>query len=65
MTVTDNGDGTAVAAAVGPLGDAVVSVSDYSDEVGTAYFSGTLAVSVVAGDVAAIEIVPGTPEPRA
>lgn len=58
INLTDNGDGTAVAAAVGPLGSAVVSVSASSSS-GTQ--TGDLLVNVVAGLAERVEIVAGEP----
>lgn len=64
VTILDNGDGTAVASAVGPLGDVVVTVADDTDADGTPNFSGALAISVVASDVAEIDVVAGAPRDR-
>lgn len=61
LTLTDNGDGTASIAAVGPLGTATVTVSDDTDVDGTPNFQGSLAVDVVASGVTGIVIEPGTP----
>jgi hypothetical protein len=64
VTVTDNGDGTAVATTTGTLGEAVVTATNDFDEDGTADFSGSLAVSVVAGDVFEIALSAGEPVSR-
>lgn len=58
INLTDNGDGTAVAAAVGTLGAANVHVDVTWN--GTT-LGGDLAINVVAGLVERISIVPGTP----
>jgi hypothetical protein len=61
IALTDNGDGTAVAAATGTLGVATVTaVATRTD--GTVAGQGVLAFQVVAGDVASFEIVAGPPE---
>ena len=58
INLTDNGDGTAVAAAVGPLGTATVHVETTVDgEV----LTGDLAIVVVAGIAERIAIVAGDP----
>jgi len=64
VTLTDNGDGTAVATTTGALGEAVVTASNDFDEDGTSDFSGSLAISVVAGDVFEIALAAGTPVSR-
>lgn len=56
VAVTDNGDGTASAAAVGPLGSAFVHVEATS---GGRTVSGDLGITVVAGDAERVEIVAG------
>lgn len=56
INLTDNGDGTANAAAVGPLGNATVHAEAVADDF-TA--TGDLLISVVAGDAERFEIVPG------
>lgn len=56
INLTDNGDGTAVAAAVGPLGTATVHVVT---ELDGAQVSGDLAIVVVAGLAERVTIVPG------
>lgn len=60
INLTDNGDGTAVAAATGTLGIAHVDgVADFGD--GTEV-TGRLEIVVVAGDAERFEIVAGEPE---
>lgn len=60
INLTDNGDGTAVAAATGTLGTAHVDgVADFGD--GT-QVTGRLELVVVAGDAERFEIVAGEPE---
>jgi hypothetical protein len=54
LTLTDNGDGTALIVTTGPTGSALVTAT--GDGV-----IGSLAVDVVAGDVASIQIT-ATPE---
>lgn len=59
IALTDNGDGTAVAAATGVLGSANVHVAvDLNGEA----FSGDLAINVVAGLAERVAIVAGAPE---
>ena len=55
INLTDNGDGTASAAAVGPLGTANVHV----DATGPVEATGDLQIVVVAGDADRITVVPG------
>jgi hypothetical protein len=64
INLTDNGDGTASAAAVGPLGTANVHLSvEFDDEDGVAHeVTGDLQLVVVAGDAERVEIVPGAVE---
>lgn len=63
LTLTDNGDGSAVVSANGPVGSAMVSVAnDTDDEDSDPNFMGSLAIDVIAGDVVALQINPGTPE---
>lgn len=59
INLTDNGDGTAMAAAVGTLGSANVTVAGTVNGVD---LNGTLNIVVVAGLAERITIVPGTPE---
>jgi hypothetical protein len=59
INLTDNGDGTAIAAAVGPLGTANVHVEATADGV---TLTGDLQIVVVAGLAERIEIVAGEPE---
>lgn len=57
LTVTPAADGlTAVAVTVGPTGVAVVTVTDGN-------ITGTLAVTVEAGVITGITVVPGVPTP--
>jgi hypothetical protein len=64
IALTDNGDGTASAAAVGTLGVANVHAEvDFTDEDGTAHHvTGDLQLVVVAGDAERVAIVAGDPE---
>lgn len=55
LTVTDNGDGTAEASAVGPLGNAQVTVTDTAD-------TAVVDVTIIAGAEAGLSIALGTPE---
>jgi hypothetical protein len=59
INLTDNGDGTAVAAAVGVLGTANVHVAVTANG---DTFTGDLQVNVVAGLAERISVVAGTPE---
>lgn len=59
INLTDNGDGTAVAAATGTLGTANVNLTA---NVNGTELTGTLNIVVVAGLAERINIVPGTPE---
>ena len=61
VALTDNGDGTAEAAATGALGVATVTATATKTD-GTTGGQGVLAFQVVAGDVATFEIVAGAPE---
>ena len=58
INLTDNGDGTAVAAATGVLGTANV----HGEATGPVTASGDLQIVVVAGDADRFEIVAGEPE---
>jgi hypothetical protein len=66
LTLTDNGDGTALVQATGTLGDAVVTATDADDNL-----SGTLDVTVGVEAAESLNLVPGpvrektdvTPEP--
>lgn len=58
LALTDNGDGSAVAASVGPLGFANVHV-DVDPGDGGAVVTGDLPITIVAGDAERVEIVPG------
>lgn len=59
IALTDNGDGTAEAAATGTLGNAVVSVSA---QAGGRTLTGDLAFVVVAGLAERVNVVAGAPE---
>jgi hypothetical protein len=59
INLTDNGDGSAVAAAVGPLGTATVHVDVTLD--GGATVSGDLQINVVPGLAERVNIVAGPP----
>jgi hypothetical protein len=59
VALTDNGDGTAVAAATGNLGTAIVSVSA---QAGGRTLTGDLALTVVAGLAERVNIVAGPAE---
>lgn len=58
INLTDNGDGTAVAAAVGPLGAATVHVEATADGVA---LTGDLQIVVVAGLAERLSVVAGEP----
>ncbi len=55
LTVTDNGDGSAEASAVGPLGNAQVTVSDTVE-------TAVVDVTVIGGAEAGLSVALGTPE---
>lgn len=59
IALTDNGDGTAVAAATGALGDAKVSVSA---QAGGRTLTGDLDIHVVSGLAERVNVVAGAPE---
>jgi hypothetical protein len=59
IALTDNGDGTAVAAATGALGDATVSVSAVA---GGRTLTGDLDIHVVAGLAERVNVLAGAPE---
>lgn len=62
QVTTDPGDPTrATAVAVGPAGTAAVTVTNDVDRDGTGDFMGSLAIDVVAGNLAEIDIAAGTP----
>lgn len=61
INLTDNGDGTAVAAATGALGVATVTATATRSD-GSLAGQGVLAFQVIAGDVASFEVVAGAPE---
>jgi hypothetical protein len=54
----------AVAVAIGPTGTASVTVTNDADRDGTGDFMGSIAIDVVAGDIAEIEVAAGTPEDK-
>jgi hypothetical protein len=64
IALTDNGDGTASAAATGVLGTANVHVEvDFTDEDGAAHHvTGDLQLVVVAGNAERVAVVAGEPE---
>jgi hypothetical protein len=62
IALTDNGDGTAVAAATGTLGVATVTATATRNSDGSLAGQGVLAFQVIAGDVASFEVVAGAPE---
>jgi hypothetical protein len=59
LTTIDPTHVTAVA--VGPIGTAAVTVSNDVNQDGTGDFQGSLAIDVVAGDIAEIVVQAGTP----
>ena len=61
ITVTSTDPSTATATAVGPVGTAAVTVSNDVNQDGTGDFQGSLAIDVVAGEMAEIEITASTP----
>lgn len=61
INLTDNGDGTAVAAATGALGVATVTATATRTD-GSLAGQGVLAFQVVPGDVATFDIAAGAPE---
>jgi hypothetical protein len=61
VAVTDNGDGTASAAAVGPVGAAVVTAEATRASDGKT-FSGAVAINVIAGDTESITVATGPEE---
>lgn len=61
VVVEAQDDTHAIAKAVGPAGTASVTVTNDADRDGTGDFMGSLAIDVVAGDIAEIEITPGEP----
>lgn len=66
LAVGDNGDGTGLAAATGPVGVATVVIdadADLGD--GVVPIQGTAEVEVVAGDAAVVNITLGTPSEQA
>lgn len=65
LQVTDAGDGTARCDAVGPVGNAqliVTADADLGD--GVVPITGTLDVTVVAGQAAVINVTAGAPQPQ-
>jgi hypothetical protein len=61
IQVTNESNTTATAVAVGPIGTASVTVSNDVDQDGTGDFQGSIAIDVVAGDIAEITISAGEP----
>jgi hypothetical protein len=62
ISVTPGADSShATAVAVGPTGTASVTVTNDVNQDGTGDFQGSLAIDVVAGDIAEIEVQAGTP----
>ena len=61
IVLTSTTKTSAVAAAVGPVGTASVTVSNDADQDGIGDFQGSLAIDVVAGDIAEIAITAGEP----
>lgn len=67
VSVTDNGDGSALVVAspgAGGLGAATVT-ADVTDNSDGDIHTGTFEVEVVAGDAVTVNITAGTPEPKA
>jgi hypothetical protein len=64
LTLTDNGDGTALVVTTGTLGTATVTVNDDPDGDGTVNFQGSLAIDVVSGEVTEISVALGEPTSR-
>lgn len=64
VAVVDNGDGTATATAVGPLGTAQVRVdADAQIGDGVVPLTGLVDLEVVASEAVALSVAVGTPEP--
>lgn len=59
VSVEMTGASTAVARAVGPVGTAAVTVTNDVDQDGTGDFQGSIAIDVVAGDIAEVVIAAG------
>jgi hypothetical protein len=64
IAVTSSAPDSATAVAVGPAGTASVTVTNDVNQDGTGDFIGSLAIDVVAGDMAEIVIQAGTPEDK-
>jgi hypothetical protein len=64
ISVTSSDATHATAVAVGPVGTASVTVSNDVNQDGTGDFQGSLAIDVVAGDIAEIVIETGEPEDK-
>ena len=60
--ISDNSK--AVAIAVGPVGTAAVTVSNDFDQDGTGDFQGSVAIDVIAGQIAEIKVTEGTPSAK-
>lgn len=65
VQVTQSAPDRATAAAVGPTGTASVTVTNDVDQDGTGDYMGSLAIDVVAGDLAEIVIQAGEPTDKA
>jgi len=61
VSVTSDSPEAATAVAVGPVGTAAVTVTNDVDRDGTGDFMGSIAIDVVAGDLAEIEVAAGVP----
>ena len=61
VTVTDNGDGTALAVTTGTLGSVLITLTDDLDGDTVPEFLGSIAIDVVTGAVTGIVITPGAP----
>jgi hypothetical protein len=64
LTLTDNGDGTALVVTTGTLGTAVITAANDHDDDGTIDYQGSLAFDVVNGEVAGISVTAGEPTSR-
>jgi hypothetical protein len=64
IAIQDADIDSCVAVAVGPVGTASVTVTNDVNRDGTGDFMGSLAIDVVAGDIAEVVIVEGTPEDK-
>jgi hypothetical protein len=64
IVLTDITENSATAVAVGPIGTAAVTVSNDFDGDGSGDFQGSLAIDVVAGNMAEIDVAAGEPEDK-